>query len=132
MLTACVNKFAFYQSIKGIKEILAYSFAVLEFNKLLNCGYIDIFLAHMRDVKEQKVNSTYQKGVSNFPRTLSEILSQPVNCFLVQFGLVAFVIINLRVQLIPLLAKQVSSQRIFRTTKGSLNRIEFFFVPSQR
>jgi hypothetical protein len=67
MLTACVNKFAFYKTVKGFKEILAYPFAVMEFNKFLNCGYIDVFLAHMRDVKEQKLEFHSPKRVSNFP-----------------------------------------------------------------
>ena len=36
VLTACVSKFMFNESVKSVKEVLAYPFSRLHFNKLFN------------------------------------------------------------------------------------------------
>ena len=68
MLRASGHKFLMQVVIELSEEILAYSFSILRFAKLLNARRVDIFEFHFGlDGKEQKLNSTYQKGVSDFP-----------------------------------------------------------------
>lgn len=77
MLCQGLQQFTLYKAVKGFTEVLTCPLAVRLCELFDICGF-DIFLAH-RDVKEQKVNSTNQKGVLPPVTLLCEVSREPVN-----------------------------------------------------